>query len=277
MCMTPRLIKAKGEYFPCGRCPECRARRISAWSFRLMQEDKKSNTSNFITLTYDTKNVPISPNGFMEIKKRDLQLFFKRLRKLHVSRIHKSKGNIENLGRIKYYAVGEYGGKSWRPHYHIILFNAKLELIQAAWKKGSVHYGKVSGASVGYTMKYISKKSRIPQHKNDDRTPEFSLMSKGLGMCYLENEKMLEWHLEDLLNRMYLNIDDGKKISMPRYYKDKIYFDEERRLIANHQAKEICRKALERLDKMNVQDKRNLEESIKSEFAKMNFNHNSKI
>lgn len=34
---------------------------------------------------------------------------------------------------------------------------------------------------------------------------------------------MVKWHLADPLNRMYLNIGDGKKAAMPRYYKDKIY------------------------------------------------------
>lgn len=32
---------------------------------------------------------------------------------------------------------------------------------------------------------------------------------------------------------MYITIEGGKKISMPRYYKDKIYSEEERRIIAN--------------------------------------------
>lgn len=35
----------------------------------------------------------------------------------------------------------------------------------------------------------------------------------------------------DLVNRMYITIEDGKKISMPRYFKDKIYTDRERKII----------------------------------------------
>jgi len=34
---------------------------------------------------------------------------------------------------------------------------------------------------------------------------------------------MKKWHKSDLENRMYVNLEDGKKIAMPRYYKDKIY------------------------------------------------------
>lgn len=174
MCLTPYTVKDRMTNrsipVPCGKCPKCLSRRTSGWSFRLMQHEKTAQTAYFITLTYDTKNVNISKNGFMSLCKRDVQLFFKRLRKSH------EKGTV-----IKYFAVGEYGGKTQRPHYHIILFNADVNKIQTAWNLGSVHYGEVSEASVGYTLKYMMKKSKIPMHRNDDRVKEFSLMSKGLG------------------------------------------------------------------------------------------------
>lgn len=156
---------------PCGKCPPCLKRRASGWSFRLMQEEKHSESSMFITLTYDTKNVPISEKGFMSLNKRDCQLFFKSLRK--------ATGGAGLP--IKYYIVGEYGGTTFRPHYHAIVFNAKLELIQNAWKRGEIHFGKVEGASIGYCLKYMTKPGKIPLHHNDDRVPEFALMSKGLG------------------------------------------------------------------------------------------------
>lgn len=233
--MTPFLVKKKinsggttqsGDSecttipVPCGKCPACYKRRVSQWSFRLMMEDKIASTSRFITLTYDTLWVPITLKGYMTICKRDVQLFFKRLRKL-------------NDTKLKYFAVGEYGGKTHRPHYHIILFNAKLDTIQLAWDNGDVHYGDVSGASVGYTLKYMSKQSKIPMHQNDDRIKEFGLMSKGLGANYL-SDAMINWHAKDKNNRMYCNLMDGRKIGMPRYYKDKIYTDEERKIVGWH-------------------------------------------
>jgi len=211
---------------PCGKCPKCKKRRVSSWSFRLLMESKFSESAHFITLTYDTDHAPLTRNGYMGLCKRDLQLFFKRLRK------------ADNSGRqIKYFAVGEYGGKTYRPHYHIILFNADIKLIQPAWQNGEVHYGKVEGASVGYCLKYISKEGKIPMHRNDDRIPQFSLMSKGLGLQYI-TEEMKEWHLADLTGRMYCNLEDGKKISMPRYYKDKIYHPTQRKAISYHSRKE---------------------------------------
>lgn len=235
MCLTPIVIKKKNTKdsipVPCGSCPECRARRASAWSFRLMQEYKVSENAHFITLTYDTNHVPISKNGFMDLSRRDLQLFFKRLRKSVSSKIsvlQKANGSRIGASRpIRYYAVGEYGGRTKRPHYHIILFNAELKHIQPAWNLGSVHYGEVTIASVGYTLKYISKPGQIPMHRNDDRTREFSLMSKGLGLNYV-TEKIKNWH-NKAPERMYLTTEDNKKICMPRYYKEKIYHPEKQK------------------------------------------------
>lgn len=181
MCLLPIKIKNNlGDEVevPCSKCPKCRARRISSWSFRLMQEDKVSESAHFITLTYGNTHVPITNRGFMSLAKDDVQKFFKRLRKQQDKLYPDAKP-------IRYYLAGEYGDKRKRPHYHAIMFNAKLELIQPAWQKGEVYYGTVSEASVGYTMKYISKPSQIPMHKNDDRLKEFALMSKGLGKITL--------------------------------------------------------------------------------------------
>lgn len=200
MCQTPIIITIKRtdekQSVPCGKCPQCLARRISGWSFRLMQEERYSDSAYFITLTYDTKNVPLTNSGYMELKKRDVQLFFKKLRKAHHTAGH-------NGQPIKYYLCGEYGGKGYRPHYHAIIYNSLLELMLSPqqllllkhtdfdgaqpldciqWDKGHITIGKVNHASVGYTLKYMCKEKRIPLHKNDDRQPEFSLMSKSWGL-----------------------------------------------------------------------------------------------
>lgn len=177
-CITPFTFLDKNRIVcsaPCGRCPACYKRRISAWSFRLLQEDKRSTSAMFLTLTYNNEHLPRTKRNFATLDKTHLQKFFKRLRK-------------RNENKLKYYACGEYGSTNHRPHYHIVLFNAKTDTIQPAWTNpenglhiGSIHYGAVNGASVGYTLKYMSKQGKIPMHKNDDRQPEFSLMSKGIG------------------------------------------------------------------------------------------------
>jgi len=265
MCLTPfRVVRDEVSIsVPCGKCEKCAARRISGWSFRLMQQDKQSISSYFLTLTYEPERCPITKSGYMDLRKRDLQLFFKRLRKAHESLSSSSLPSHP----IKYYACGEYGGKSWRPHYHILLFNAELELMigkrhadmikrgtieldgkwpfkVAQWDNGHVTFGELNPASVGYTMKYISKPKRIPLHRNDDREREFALMSKGIGKDYLSTE-IIAYHKADLLNRMVLTTEKGVKLSMPRYYKDKMYTFEERSEIAGHFRGEIEKKVLE--------------------------------
>lgn len=213
-CITPFFVKQKTGIdkipVPCGKCPVCFKRKVSHWSFRLQQQDKYSHESHFITLTYDTKHLPISENGYQSLCKRDVQLFFKRLRKA-------------NSCTLKYFAVGEYGGKTARPHYHVLLFNAAIQTIQPAWGLGHCHYGFVSGASVGYTLKYMMKGRWRPYSDDDDREPQRAFMSKGLGLDYL-TPQAIRWHLDDPTERMYLPLKDGKKVSMPRYYKERIYW-----------------------------------------------------
>jgi hypothetical protein len=222
-CYTPFIGKVNGDDqpFPCGKCPACRARRASGWSFRLVQHGKYSHYSQFITLTYDTRHVPISRKGRLTLRPVDLQLFFKRLRKAH-GKAH------NNATPIKYFAIGEYGGRTWRPHYHIIIFNCKPELIQDAWQKGQVHYGNVSGASIGYTLKYVMKPKKVPQYKGDDRVPEMQLISKGLGLPYL-SPQIINYHKQHF-SRMVLQLEEGKLAAMPRYYKNKIYDETTRSL-----------------------------------------------
>ena len=55
-------------------------------------------------------------------------------------------------------------------------------------------------------------------------------MSKRLGDNYI-NERTKKWHTSNLHNHYYLPLTDGKKASIPRYYKDKIYAQEQRKAI----------------------------------------------
>lgn len=273
-CVQPFKLPDKkgGHIVPCGKCPNCMARRASGWSFRLMQQYKIADTAHFITLTYDTQNVPITQRGFMDLRKRDFQLFIKRLRKAQ-HRYNRGKNGMP----IKYYGVGEYGGKTMRPHYHAIMFNAEMELIQPAWQLGSVHYGQVTEASVGYTLKYISKGRVIPLHKNDDRQKEFSLMSKGLGMNYI-TMAMMRWHMADLENRMYCTLNDGKKVAMPRYYKNKLYYQEERDRIRFVNQPKLIQEMYDRIQEIGYEEYCKEKELIKQAvYAKAEYQKKSTI
>ncbi|QXP08476.1 MAG: replication initiator protein [Arizlama microvirus] len=218
-CDSPFWVLPKGATqsvpVPCGRCPPCKKRRVDGWVFRLQQEEKRSSTARFITLTYGPHSLPISPNGWMTLDKSDLQKYFKRLRKLCPS------------VNVRYYACGEYGSKSKRPHYHAIVFNVPDDnMFYSAWSLdgvpiGAVHVGQVSNNSIAYTMKYIDKSNFFAFHDKDDRVPEFPLMSKGLGSNYV-TPQIVDYHHDDY-SRLYLTTDGGHKIAMPRYYKGRIY------------------------------------------------------
>jgi hypothetical protein len=230
-CDTPFRVIKKGEckngklynsdvLVPCGKCPSCKKRRVNEWTFRLEEEDKVSSSSHFITLTYDTECIPITPNGYKTLLRQDFQKFMKRLRK-------------RQKAKIKYYACGEYGEKSDRPHYHAIIFNVTdPETIAEAWTQGSIHYGDVSGASIAYTAKYIDKQKNIPEHDNDDRVKEFSLMSLKLGQSFITPE-IKKWYKEDI-TRNYVTKLDGIKIALPKYYRNQLFTDLEKELQVHH-------------------------------------------
>lgn len=283
--MTPFTPKKKlnngkpARPCPCGRCPACLARRASGWSFRLMMEDKRSTSSYFITLTYGDI-APRSKNNFMTLALDDIQKFMKKLRKIHSA--HQDEP-------LRYYLVGEYGGKYKRPHYHLILFNADLSLMYSKkdiqilemsnydgqahvtlfqWDKGFTSVGSVTGASVGYTLKYMTKARWKPMHANDDRTREFSTMSKGLGDNYI-TEASIKWHTSNLSERMYLHIDDGKKIAMPRYYKQKIYTDEQRAAISYWTEKNIKLQENKILQSGKLETHKDAKARVEQEFNKM--------
>jgi len=194
---------------PCGRCPPCKLNRVNGWVFRLTEQLKVSTSAHFVTLTYDTRHVPISKNGFMTLDKKHFQDYMKRLRKLCSA-------------NLKYYAVGEYGSTNKRPHYHAIIFNVdSTSKFNEAWGLGNVVIGTVTSASMAYCMKYIDKSNYKPEHSRDDRVMEFPLMSKGLGLNYV-NDDTKKYHQADI-SRLYVTKLDGHKIALPRYIKHKIY------------------------------------------------------
>lgn len=257
--MFPITIKNPAHYkdpsqlyyipVPCRKCPACLLARTNEWGFKLMQEDKIHERSYFVTLTMtnetmnmvkgtltkkkDTRYTNITPNGFMSLRKQDLQNFFKRLRK-----------EINGTTKLKYYAVGEYGSKTYRPHYHIILFGATILQIEQAWSLngkllGEVTCDPVNGASIAYTAKYINKGKLIPLFKTDDRLPEFQLTSQSMGVNYI-TPQIVRYHNHDI-TRNYVTLDGGVKIGLPPSFKRKIYDEETRK----KQAKLIQTKILQ--------------------------------
>lgn len=211
-CIFPiKLKKQNWMAVPCGKCHFCLKRKALGWSVRLMAEHRDAKTSWFITLTYDNENLPINEKTFTpELRKSDVQKFFKRLRKNH-----------QYNDKILYYLVGEYGDHTARPHYHCILFNSDIPTIEKSWKLGHVYYGDVNMQSIMYTLSYMLK--------YQDRKNTFTLSSKHLGETYLSYDRV-KWHCDDILLRYYAPYEKNK-IPLPRYLKERIYSEDERKLI----------------------------------------------
>lgn len=133
---------------PCGRCIGCRMAAAKSWSLRCRLELMRHEAAAFVTLTYDQANLPST------LEKRDLQLFFKRLRKAN--------------GPFRFFACGEYGERGARPHYHGILFgihHSSRDLIGDTWGLGRTHTGTVTPDSIAYVAGYTFKKCGVESQK----------------------------------------------------------------------------------------------------------------
>lgn len=216
---------------PCGKCLNCKKKRRSDWSLRLEHEYLYSDSALFITLTYNDASIPRN-RGIATLNKKDLQDYIKRLRNSHVAYVSRElgirKSEVKNHSKqIRYYAVGEYGSKTNRPHYHILLFNydiANLKPIESQWKNtqtgsplGFVDIGKVSSASINYTTKYMFKQ----WGKKDLRQRPFTNMSRRpmIGTQFLNQYKnyLREFELTTIRDKK------GTLRKLPKAYLYKIY------------------------------------------------------
>lgn len=215
----------EGVPFPCGQCLACRINRRRVWTLRLMLEHYFHEKSSFITLTYCDEDLPYNLEGVPVVCKKDWQDFLKRLRFFFRPR------------KIRFYACGEYGTKTHRPHYHAILFGiAPDELdpcylqfagkgpsspILRLWSHGLVHVGDVSKESIQYVAGYVTKKFT---KKGDGYNPEFALMSRkpGIGAQAVEHVAAVieKYSLQERAGRQ-LRID-GKTWPLGRYLLGKL-------------------------------------------------------
>jgi len=216
---NPILVKnvetERRQPVPCGKCAGCMQMKRNSWTFRLLEQEKTAQSSTFLTLTYNNEQIRQS-NGVQTLDKKDLQNYFKRVRKTNE--------------KLKYYAVGEYGEKSGRPHYHAIVFNASRTDLRNRWSAnggpiGNVRTDTVTQASIHYVTKYLINNVQFGYTK---RLRPFSIMSKGLGLEYTNLcKKYHKDKMEDVV--IYAG---GTKQKMPRYIKDKIFNPEEQKIIS---------------------------------------------
>lgn len=209
-------------HVPCGKCIGCRLEQARQAAVRCMHEASLHEHNTFLTLTYGEK-CPLS------LVPRDLQLFWKRLRRA---------GN-----KISYFASGEYGEKNGRPHYHAIVFgywpkDAKYhkrsngmpiyasDSLNKIWGHGYAYSGTVTFESACYVAGYVAQKVTGPEAPGWYQTvdpatgeivdiePEFSRWSTNPAIgkrwlaIYGESDA---WRHDEVIMR-------GSKSKVPRYY-----------------------------------------------------------
>lgn len=211
-CTKP--IRINNCFYPCGHCLSCRIAKAREWSARLLHELNYWEKAVFVTLTYEDRFLPA--NG--SLRKRDLQLFFKRLRKYSNT-------------KLKYYACGEYGSKTNRPHYHAIIFGLgqnkiDIEFIKDCWRycqwsnfDEKKAFGNVTYDSCRYVSDYIFKKYSGEKAKEEytDKGLEvpFKICSQGLGLRYCLADS------ENLVANNGFTMR-GVRMGLPRYYVTKL-------------------------------------------------------
>jgi hypothetical protein len=267
---------------PCSRCIGCLKRRQNSWGCRLSHEllFHDAIDCHFITLTYDDKNLVWASDG-ATLYPRHLELFLKRLRKVHP---------------FRYFACGEYGDKTGRPHYHLLLFGFPLDdfisydntyktsdLIDHVWGHGSHNLiGSISNESIFYCAKYVTKKAVISQVESESRSlfkknewkrdaipfrlPEFARMSRRPGI----GSRFYEKFFSDIFPRGYVSLGKKEvKFAIPRYYFEKLRVSDPKMYeILKHEQRTMLEEILlDNPDSQNFQMRLNAETVVLSRIS----------
>jgi len=243
LCPTPIFIKSTGGLVPCRQCNQCRITRRREKTTRLVLEAKEHIDVLFVTLSYHNDFLPVDlynpvtgeliashPTGCLD--KRALQLFNKRLR------------NRLPFGSYRFWAVGEYGDKKWRPHYHLVMFGLSYKdraLIHEAWSDPNtgklfcdparidIQIPKKDWDVAQYCASYVMKKLTNPKDDRlDGRPPEFFLSSKGIGLGFVDKitsalqSKSGQIYIEMHQDIPRVAIIEGKRMPLDRYMRKKI-------------------------------------------------------
>jgi len=193
-----RYQKVKGlRLMPCRQCIGCRLEKSRQWATRAVHELAFHEKACFLTLTYDDDHLPKNRS----LIRSDFTTFIKDLR---------ARCSYYGKEKIKYFACGEYGDQTGRPHYHAILYGPfsgdRIEDfsdqervreepsrggdpqfshsdISAVWTHGLHRLSAVTFESAAYVARYQLKKVSGARAAAiyGDRLPEFQAVSQGFG------------------------------------------------------------------------------------------------
>lgn len=232
--VTPGNVAIKSWIpIPCGKCYNCKMQYAKQWTLRLLLEKTKfpDNLCWFLTLTYNNEELPYCYSADSlgnavqrpTLRPRDMQLFFKRLRRKY--------------GSIRIFYCGEYGDRNKRPHYHAIVFGLPINdlvccgigkngdllfnspSLDAEWYRldgdfkhnlGFVVVGNVTAKSCAYVARYCLKKAKSVM-SDPYIVPEFVRMSRrpGIASDFVDQARPL------------MQVD-GQEYFLPRFFLKKL-------------------------------------------------------
>lgn len=133
----------------------------------MMLEATCHERSSFVTLTYAPAHLPSDGS----VSPRALKLFLMRYRRY-------------SARPFRYFGVGEYGDRSWRPHYHLAMFGTfDPEMVVKCWPFGFCKTGLLTSQSAHYVAGYVTKKmTGTKDSRLEGRHPEFARMSNRPGI-----------------------------------------------------------------------------------------------
>lgn len=225
----------------CGHCEFChQSRQLDLVNRARFESSLYNCPPMWFTLTYRPADLP--PSG--ELRYEDVQRFFKRLR----SRWARQKLPTD----FRYLVAGEYGSRTGRPHYHVILWNnpfrcsefdiedyARLRKdIFECWSHADVQafdFGECAGGCAAYVTKYAAKQYADTVHL----VKPFIRMSTGhggIGRALLDRDASF-YHQHPAFQRyQWLDPSDMKvhEVTFGSYMKG-VFFPSPGRMVPAHQ------------------------------------------
>lgn len=251
-CYSPILVPDprfhSGKIYmqvPCGKCLGCLKSKQNSWSIRVQEQLNQCPNSCFITLTYSDENVPMafdpeSGEVRQSLHRKDFQDWIRRVR----DKLRYKFG--PDYPKLQYFMCGEYGTKTFRPHYHAIIFGMRQRDFQFALDDWYDNFGFYNCQDIGfsdndknavglYVGKYASKgvySLNSPLLLPFMEKP-FVESSHCLGRQWIEDKmdffsligerkqyKNFDAFMDDFLDNFRYRTRGGFEFSMPRYYKD---------------------------------------------------------
>ncbi|AXH78097.1 MAG: replication initiator protein [Microviridae sp.] len=256
MCLYPKLIRNKkytsnkknrGVIPPvkdqrtklvpigCQNCIECRKQKARAWQVRLLEDIKTHKNGKFITLTFSNKSIKElnAEIDTLEGYERDNQIATLAMRRF-LERWRK-----QYKKSLRHWMVTEIGHQGTENiHLHgIIWTNENLETVEKTWQYGFMWKGKkkqlnkneyiyenyVNETTIGYITKYVTKIDEL--HKTYKSK---ILTSPGIGHNYTNTHDSKKNKFNESKTIETYRTTTGHKISLPIYWRNKIYNEEER-------------------------------------------------